>query len=127
MDAATFRTDFPEFADTTLYPDSRVNFYLGLGAKLLPACRWGDLLDFGLELYTAHYLVIATRNQDAAAAGGVPGAVTGVATSKAVDKVSVSYDTTSVLNADAGFWNMTTYGVEFYQLMMTVGAGGVQL
>ncbi|MFA9439408.1 DUF4054 domain-containing protein [Uliginosibacterium sp. sgz301328] len=127
MDAAQFRLDFPEFADTSVYPDAQVNFWLSLGAKLLPPCRWGDLLDYGLELFTAHNLVIQTRNQQIADAGGTPGAVTGPATSKAVDKVSVSYDAASVLNADAGDWNMTTYGIQFYRLMMMVGAGGVQL
>ncbi|ECY4647086.1 DUF4054 domain-containing protein, partial [Escherichia coli] len=44
-----------------------------------------------------------------------------------VDKVSVSYDTSATLNPDAGFWNNTRYGAEFYQLITMFGAGGRQL
>ncbi|ECC3368559.1 TPA: DUF4054 domain-containing protein, partial [Escherichia coli] len=47
--------------------------------------------------------------------------------SKSVDKVSVSYDTSATLNPDAGFWNNTRYGAEFYQLITMFGAGGRQL
>lgn len=43
------------------------------------------------------------------------------------DKVSVSYDTSATLNPDAGFWNNTRYGAEFYQLITMFGAGGRQL
>lgn len=127
MDAPTFRQDFPEFADTTAYPNGTVNFYLGLGVKLLPADRWQDVLDYGLELFTAHHLAIATRDQQTAAIGGVPGVMTGPQTSKTVDKVSVSYDTNAATYEDAGFWNMSSYGVRFWQLARMVGAGGVQL
>lgn len=127
MDAATFRQDFPEFSDTTTYPDGSVDFYLALGVKLLPECRWQDLLDYGLELFTAHHLVLSTRDQKAEAAGGMPGAMTGPQSSKAVDKVSVSYDTASATLEDGGFWNLTTYGVRFLQLARMIGAGGIQL
>lgn len=127
MDAATFRQDFPEFADPLAYPDGSVNFYLGLGEMLLPADRWGDTLDYGLELFTAHHLSISSRNEQTAAAGGTPGVVTGPQSSKAVDKVSVSYDTQAVSLTDGGFWNMSSYGVRFLQLARMIGAGGYQL
>lgn len=62
-----------------------------------------------------------------AAMGGVGGAVTGVASSESVDKVSVSYDNSMTLNPDAGFWNNSRYGAEFYELLMLFGAGGRQI
>lgn len=127
MDATTFRRDFPEFANLTQYPDGAVNFWLSLAATLLPADRWSDLLGYGQELMAAHHLAIAARDQATATAGGTPGAVTGPQTSKAVDKVSASYDTASVSLSDAGFWGMTSYGIRFLQLARIVGAGGVQL
>lgn len=127
MDSSTFRQDFPEFADTTTYPDGSVNFYLGLGVKLLPECRWQDTLDYGLELFTAHHLALYMRDQQAAAAGGMPGVMTGPQSSKSVDKVSVSYDTALATLEDGGFWNLTTYGVRFLQLARMMGAGGFQL
>jgi hypothetical protein len=127
MDISTFRQDFPEFANTTDYPDAQVTFWLGVGGKLLRAERWFDLLDQGLELFTAHHLAIGAKDQATASAGGIPGAVQGNVSSKSVDKVSVSYDASRVTYDDAGFWNMTTYGLRYWNLLMLVGAGGVQL
>jgi hypothetical protein len=50
-----------------------------------------------------------------------------VVTSKSVDKVSMGYDSSATLNPDAGFWNNSRYGSEFYQLILMFGAGGRQL
>lgn len=36
-------------------------------------------------------------------------------------------DVSGILITDAGHWNQTTWGVQFYQLMMMAGAGGIQL
>lgn len=122
MDVATFRADFPQFADVTTYPDASVNFWLGLAVQLLPSDRWGDLLSQGIELYAAHNLTLATR---AATVGG--GLYSGPASSKSVDKVSVSYDTKFGLEPDAGVWALTPYGNQFLYLMRLIGAGGIQL
>jgi len=127
MDAATFRADLPEFASTVTYPDAQVNFYLGLGQKLLPADRWDDLLDYGLELFVAHNLVLSAQNVRAATSGGMPGVSIGVTSGKTVDKVSVTYDTQAAMLPDAGHWALTTYGIRFLQLARMVGAGGIQL
>ncbi|WP_288074666.1 DUF4054 domain-containing protein [Pseudomonas sp.] len=127
MDAATFRQDFPEFSDTTKYPTSSIDTWLMMAGLLLPPDRWEDLLDRGTGLYVAHHLVLAALDQEAAAAGATPGQVKGVQTSKAVDKVSVGYDTAAVTLQDGGFFNMTRYGVQFLQLARMVGAGGIQL
>lgn len=127
MDAATFRQDFPEFADPQVYPDPQVAFYIRVAEKLLPECRWGEMLPYAIELFVAHHLAIGRQNEQAASVGATPGAVKGPATSKAVDKVSVSYDAGSVALDDGGFWNLTTYGIRFLQLARLFGAGGVQL
>lgn len=127
MDAQQFRQDFPEFADATAFPGPTVDFYLGLGVKLLNADRWAETLDYGLELFTAHHLAIAARDQQAAAVGGVGGEIKGALASKSVDKVSASYNNGAALNPDAGFWNLTSYGLRFWQLARMIGAGGVQL
>ncbi|MFX7140316.1 DUF4054 domain-containing protein, partial [Acinetobacter baumannii] len=82
-----------EFSDTTKYPDSVVQFWLTVSASLVNPCRWGVLTDQGIELCTAHHLVLAARDEQAAAVGGIPGQMTGPLSSKAVDKVSASYDT----------------------------------
>lgn len=127
MDIATFRADFPEFGDTTAFPNSGVTYWLTLGGKLLNASRWDDLLDTGLELFIAHNLVLERQAQKAAAFGGVPGVSTGPTSGKTVDKVTVSYDTSAAMEPDAGHWNLTIFGTRFIALARMVGAGGMQL
>jgi hypothetical protein len=123
-----FRTNFPEFGDVTRYPDAQVTFWLGYADKLLyDECRWSDMRDFGIQLVAAHQLALWRRSMDAASAGGAPGGTAGAVASKAVGGVSVSYDTGAALLQDGGYWNLTTYGIQFWQLAMLVGTGGFQL
>jgi hypothetical protein len=124
---AQFRQDFPEFSDTTRYPDSLVTLWLTVGTSLVNECRWGELTNIGIELVTAHHLAIAARDQQAAAGGGIPGQSSGPLSSKAVDKVSASYDTGAASLSDAGFWNLTSYGTRFLGLARLMGGGGMQL
>ncbi|MBK0062156.1 MULTISPECIES: DUF4054 domain-containing protein [unclassified Acinetobacter] len=130
---SSFHEAMPMFADTVEYPSFQFNFYLTLGKKLLPVSRWGDpkdpdsLIDFGLTLFIAHYLTLYKRAMDAASIGGDAGKVVGNETSKSVDSVAKSMDVSGVINTDAGHWNMTTFGIQFYELMMMAGAGGIQL
>lgn len=127
MDAAQFRQDFPEFDDNIKHPDSAVNLWLNLGAKVLPADRWEDLHDIGMGLYVAHHLSLAATNQAQAMVGGTPGQTRGPLSSKAVDKVSASYDTGAVTLQDGGFFNLTTYGIQLLGMARMVGSGGIQI
>lgn len=120
--AASFRVNFPEFVDTSKYPDSMVNFWLAFMAKLLVPDRWADIIDEGLQLSLAHQLTIAYRNTL-----GAPGGVLAPQSAKAVDKVSASYDTKAVTLENAGHWNGSSYGLQFYQLLRMVGMGVIQL
>lgn len=126
---ASFRADFPEFADATAYPDTGILFWLTLGYNLLDPIRWGDLLDPGVELFIAHNIVLEKYNQMAIAAGRPPGLVggTGVAASKSVGGVSISYNTTFGFIEGAGSYNLTTYGIRFYTFARIIGIGGMQL
>ena len=124
---AQFRGDFPEFADTTGYPDAQVNFYLNLAQTRLDATRWSDLWTYGVELYTAHSLALAKMRAATTLGGGAPGATTGVVSSKSVGGVSKSMDLGIVTIEGAGTYNLTSYGSEYYQLMLLIGIGGVQL
>lgn len=127
VDASGFRTAFPEFGDTTAYPDATVNLWLGYAQSLVNLDRWGTLYDLGVYLLTAHNLAIWKKDSKAAAAGGVPGSTSGAQSSKAVDGVSVSYDTTVATVDGAGYLNLTTYGTRFADLRDMFGAGGIQL
>lgn len=127
MTPAEFREAFPEFADTTKYPDSQVEFWMTVAVSLVNPERWGVLTDNGIALVTAHHLVIANQDQAVSSAGATPGEVKGATASKSVDKVSVGYDTKSVTIDDAGFWNMSKYGIRYITLAKMFGAGGLQL
>ncbi|MCU6224917.1 DUF4054 domain-containing protein [Morganella morganii] len=126
--AEKFRADFPEFSDASRYPDSIISFYLGLADTALDQDKHGDQFIYLSELFTAHYVELRGK---ALAVASVSGAVNssggGVLSSKSVDKVSASYDTSGIVNPDAGFWNDTGYGREFYWWWSMFGAGGRQL
>lgn len=124
---ADMRRDFPEFADTTKYSDAMIQRQLRIASSMLSEQTWAESWGYGIELRTAHYLTIGARNSAAVAAGSVGGAVSGLLTSKAVDKVSAGYDVGATTYEGAGFWNTTSYGIEFWQLMMLFGAGPIQL
>ena len=120
---ATFRTTFPVFSDTTVYPDPTVQFWLDLSAKLLDQTRWADLYDYGSQLFMAHNLALEAQSNADVAAGQGPGQVKVAVTSASVDKVSYSRDASSIMLTDAGHWNLTTYGIRYKQLVRMVGAG----
>jgi len=121
------RYDYPEFASTSDYPNSQLEYWISIAYLLLDAARWGKLLDLGAALFVAHNIILEARNQAAAASGGVPGQSTGPVSSKSVDKVSVSYDTGSAIEPNAGHWNLTNYGTRFARLVKMFGAGPVQI
>jgi hypothetical protein len=126
----TFRAMFPEFTDLGAYPDLAITAYANLAKARLDERRWGEMLDYGISLYVAHFMALARKEAIARSSGKgnvAPGAMGGLVTSKSVDKVSVSYDVSTVLMKDAGQWNLTRYGAELYQLMGQMGAGGIQV
>lgn len=127
MDNAQFRLDFPEFADVSRFPDSALNFWAGIGEKLISSDRFGDLYSQALNLFTAHNITLAAGNVLTAASGGLPGSGSGIVSSKAVGSVSVSYDTGAAMMTNAGHWNQTVYGRQYIQLVRLMATGCVQL
>ncbi len=127
MDIPAFRTAFPEFADTAVYPTTQISFWAALAEKLVLPSVWGTCRDQGVQLYVAHEITLAAQSKKAAAVGGVPGNQGGIANTKTVGSVTVGYDSTSTSEKDAGWWNLTTYGKQFIRLARIFGAGCVQL
>ena len=123
---AAFLDAFPEFQSSDRYTEAAIEFWIGVGEKMLRPERWEDLLDHGVMLFTAHNLVLSAKNI-AASVNGFPGAYAGAIASKSVDKLSISYDTTSGTVSNAGAYNMSTYGIQFIYFARLIGAGGVQL
>ncbi len=123
----SFRQQFNEFANVDVYSDFAITTWTNVALSLLDAGRWDTLLDYGTSLYVAHKLVLSRRNALASLTTAVPGQVVGIQTSKSIDKVAASYDSASVALEGAGQYNSTAYGIELWQLMGQIGAGGMQV
>lgn len=131
MDVAAFREAFPQFT-AELVPDARIAFHLRVGDKLLSSARWGDLRDEGLGLYAAHQLTLELEAaKDAAGTGGISAAA-GPVTSETKTVGGVSHSATragaaaqGAALANAGQYNSTVYGQQYWQLVQIVGAGGM--
>ena len=137
---ATFRADLPEFANTTVYPDLMIAYWIAIGVLMLPTQSWGlgsttavsppsTIYDFGLEMFVAHNCALEAQAIAAAAAGGVPGGggATGNVTSESVGQVSRGYSDGSSMLPDAGHWNLTVYGNRFLFLARLRGKGPIQI
>ena len=106
-----FLTFFPNFKDV---PADTLNAYLDLVVKQVPDGRFRAETDYGRYLLVAHQLTInGLSGKEASAVGGVSGAIA----SKTVGSVSVSYDTGGSNETDAGFYNATIYGKQYYALL----------
>lgn len=110
---------FPEFSE---FPKARVEFYLDEADNQISENRFGKSTEFGKALFTAHYLASLDNGQRTSAGGeaskgNISSGAHGAVASKTVGSVSVSYDTASTSFADAGYWNSTPYGKQFYDLL----------
>ena len=114
-----FRTPFPPFADATVYSDALIQAWLDL-APCDPYV-WCDRYQLGMGLWTAHELTKFGPNGLAAA--HAPSGIGGIAQSKAVNGVSVSYDTGIGTEDGAGQYNMTIYGRQFWSMARLLGIG----
>lgn len=137
INPTNFRQGFMgAFANVDSYPDEAIGFWIGIAYLMLPVNRWGPsvestalpptaLLDYGVMFFVAHQLALEDQSRKAAARGATPGLQTGAIASNSVGPVSRSYNTAAGITADAGHWNLTTYGTRFYELLMMVGMGPV--
>lgn len=127
VDVATFRADYREFDDIVAYSDSAVLYYLTWATILLNPYRWLSALPLGVELYAAHFLTEEYQAYLNSQVGQAAGAVSGPVSAKSVDKVSLSYDVSAVVDGDAGDWNSTMYGRRFWRMVMIAGMGPIQV
>jgi hypothetical protein len=127
LDIPKFRTQFPEFADSVKYPTQMIEFWAGLAEAQVRQSVWKTQWTMGVSLYTAHEITIAAQAALTGKLGGTPGTFGGIANTKTVGSVTVGYDSQSTSEKDAGWYNKTTYGQQFYRLARLFGAGGIQL
>lgn len=127
MDIPQFRLDFPEFESAVVYPDSMITLWSTLGEKLTSVDVFGDVYSMAVQLFTAHSIVIAAKNVRESSVGANVGAEAGAISSKTVGSRSVSYDSASSSQANAGYFNQTIYGRQYYSLVQLFGTGCYQL
>lgn len=127
LNIPAFRTAFPEFTDAEKYPTPMITFWATLAEAQVRQCVWKTQWTIGVQLYTAHELVLAAQAVEVAKSGGSPGTFGGIANTKTVGSVTIGYDTTQNSEKDAGYWNKTNYGLQFFRLMRIYGAGAIQL
>lgn len=123
----TFRNSFPEFNDIAKYPDDMITFWSTFAITQVNERRWCTNALMGVSLYTAHEITLAAQNTASGNIGGTPGSQSGPANSKTVGTVTAAYDTQQTAEKDAGYWNLTTYGKQYYRLNRMMGMGSVQL
>jgi hypothetical protein len=124
---AIFRVNFPAFSSERQYPNGVISFYLAISYMALSASRWSGMYAYGRQLFTAHNLVLEYQAQTAASAGAPPGLAGGPIGSKGGGPLSISWDTGSAAEPNAGHWNYTTYGQRYIRMARLMGAGGLQL
>ena len=106
------------------------NLILDMANKSLKYDRFHSLWKYLMCLYIAHFCTLFLQTQQGleGSQGALAGALPkGLATSKTVEGLSVSYDfsvTTSGLE-DAGSWNLTAYGQQLVTLSSMYGHGGM--
>jgi hypothetical protein len=127
LDIPLFRKSFPEFQDVNKYPTPMITLWATFAEQQLNQCTWKSTWSMAVQLYVAHEITLEAQSAAAATTGGTPGSQGGIAASKTVGSVSVSYDSANTAEKGAGYWNLTTYGKQFYRLSRMFGAGAIQL
>ena len=122
-----FRQMFPEFADSSVFLDEQVQPWLSLANQSLNPWRWRQYYARGVGLMVAHELALSRMAQLQAQRGGAPGFGIGMVASKAVNGVSVSYNTSIGIVEGGADLNLTIYGMQLLRLARLIGTGPVQV
>jgi len=123
----TFRKSFPEFGNTTLFPDTAVTYWLEQAVIMLNETRWQRMYDSGIQMFLAHNLVLEKQAWDAANVRGDPGINTGPVAAKGVGPATIAYSTMDACLPNADHWNLTIYGTRFLRMARYAGAGPLQI
>lgn len=111
-------------------PQAVYNLFKGMADAAIKYDRYFNNWKYLMCLYIAHYLTLylQTQNGDPSAANALKGALpTGIASSKSVDGLSISYEFMGVADGmeDYGTWKLTLYGLQLITLTKIFGHGGM--
>ncbi len=129
-----FTSVFPIFviADSTdeSIPIEVFNLFYNMANSSLKYDRYKSVWKYCMCLYIAHYLTLylQTQNGDAGSQAALSGALPrGVASSKSVDGLSISYDFMGAAEDLAGYgtWKYTIYGQQLATITKSYGHAGM--
>ena len=129
-----FYSMYPQFsteAAQEVLPEAALEMYIAVANSICKADQWGETWTYAMGLLVAHFATLhmqgavpttATPAQIAAS-----GSVQGVASSKSVGSVSVSYDVGTMLQGldEWGAFRLTRYGMQYATLAGGIGMAGM--
>jgi Protein of unknown function (DUF4054) len=126
-----FRTQFPEFADTTAYPAASIQVFwtmatVFIGASGCPCgALSGDALTLALNYMTAQLYTLSQMQTSAVAEGQAPGQnLGGFETAATIDKVSVTVLAPPASDMWEWWLAQTPYGQALLALLKVLAVGG---
>ena len=132
-----FTSTFPVFPITDSFdsenpsiPTAFFNMVMAMANSTIKYDRYKGQWKYLMCLYMAHYftLFLQTQKGDANAQSALQGAMpSGVATSKSVDGLSISYDLMGMTDDLSGYgtWKYTIYGQQLVTLTKMYGHAGM--
>lgn len=114
LTVAEFKARFSQFTNT----EPEISALIEDTLEAFDQIRWGGLYKRGHSLYIAHLLSLATLQQ-----AGNAGALD-TPSQQSVDQVSASFSVYQPTNSNEAFFNGTSYGREYLNLLRSVGIGG---
>ena len=120
--ATDFMALYPKFVDVS---EEMIEAWVQIAHASLSYARWHEWWRIGMGLFIAHHLTLLANPATADTIEG--GLSRGVASSKSVTDMSISYDVSSIATECAGWgtYGQTTYGQQLVQFAKLVGKGGM--
>lgn len=111
-------------------PTSVFNLFKSMADGAIKEKRYKSQWEYLMGLFIAHHMVLflQTQSGEPGAAAALKGSLpSGVATSKSVDGLSISYDLLGVAEDLAGYgtWKLTKYGMQLATLTRIYGHAGM--
>lgn len=111
-------------------PEEVFNLFYNMANKSLKYDRFKSVWKYCMCLYIAHYMILylMTQNGDPGAQSALAGSLPrGIASSKSVDGLSISYDFMGAAEDLSGYgtWKYTIYGQQLATITKIYGHGGM--
>lgn len=111
-------------------PTEVFNLFYNMANKSLKYDRFKSVWKYCMCLYIAHYMILylMTQNGDPGAQSALAGSLPrGIASSKSVDGLSISYDFMGAAEDLSGYgtWKYTIYGQQLATITKIYGHGGM--